>query len=102
MENARPSKSKRLIFSGCRCAKCGAFCDHPELENLTRRTDILREKVDTLIVEQLKIDTPDTWRDAIANNDIDAKKLVDEGRRSYAFYLCGGEYAYVDVMCIIV
>ena len=99
MENARPSKSKRLIFSGCRCAICGAFCDHPELENLTRRTDILREKVDTLIIEQLKIDTPDTWRDAIANNDIDSRKsLLDDGRRSYAFYLCGGEYAYLRML----
>ena len=54
---------------------------------------MLREKVDKLIVEQLKIDTPDMWRDAIANNDIDSeKRLVDEGRRSYAFYLCGGEF----------
>eukprot|EP00581_Thalassiosira_minuscula_P007646 CAMPEP_0183706224 /NCGR_PEP_ID=MMETSP0737-20130205/3118_1 /TAXON_ID=385413 /ORGANISM="Thalassiosira miniscula, Strain CCMP1093" /LENGTH=492 /DNA_ID=CAMNT_0025933583 /DNA_START=39 /DNA_END=1514 /DNA_ORIENTATION=- len=86
---AQPSKAKRLIFSGCRCAKCGAFCDHPELENLTRRTDELMEKVDRLVVEQLKTDEPDSWRSA-ANDAVAKAKLVDDGRRSYAFYLCGG------------
>lgn len=89
LEHSQPSRSKRLIFSGCRCAKCSAFCGHPELENLTRRTDALREKVDGLVAEQLKADAPDAWRDAM--DDAVAKaKLIDEGRRSYAFYLCGG------------
>mmetsp|Transcript_23692 Transcript_23692/g.51169 ORF Transcript_23692/g.51169 Transcript_23692/m.51169 type:complete len:513 (+) Transcript_23692:838-2376(+) len=94
LASAQPSKSKRLIFSGCRCAKCSAFCDHPKLENLTRRTDSLREKVDELVVEQLKVDAPDAWRDAtdsnVSSNSNGKAKLIEEGRRSYAFYLCGG------------
>mmetsp|Transcript_25549 Transcript_25549/g.61429 ORF Transcript_25549/g.61429 Transcript_25549/m.61429 type:complete len:454 (-) Transcript_25549:10-1371(-) len=89
LENAQPSRSKRLIFSGCRCAKCAAFCDHPELENLTRRTDVLREKVDVLVVEQLRVDAPESWRGA-ANDTVARSRLIDDGRRSYAFYLCGG------------
>lgn len=89
LESAQPSRSKRLVFSGTRCAKCAAFCDHPQLENLTRRTDALRGKVDGLIAEQLKADTPEAWE--YAANDADSKaRLIDEGRRSYAFYLCGG------------
>ncbi|KAL9183140.1 hypothetical protein ACHAXT_004927 [Thalassiosira profunda] len=89
IESARPSHAKRLIFSGCRCAKCGAFCEHPELENLTRRTDALRARVDALVAEQLEADAPDAWREA--RHDATARaRLVDEGRRTYAYYLCGG------------
>jgi len=89
LENAQPSRSKRLIFTGCRCAKCSAFCDHPELENLTRRTDALRERVDVLVAEQLKVDAANTWKDAV-DDGVTKKRLIEEGRRSYAFYLCGG------------
>jgi hypothetical protein len=57
---------------------------------LTRRTDALRERVDALVEEQLKADLPkEAWEGA--RHDPDAKaKLLDEGRRNYAFYLCGG------------
>lgn len=89
LESAQPSRAKRLVFSGCRCAKCATFCDHPELESLTRRTDALREKVDCLVAEQLKIDAPREWM--VASSDSVARtRLIDEGLRSYAFYLCGG------------
>ena len=89
LEHAQPSRSTRLIFTGCRCAKCAAFCDHPRLENLTRRTDALRGKVDLLVAEQSRADIPAEWKDAV--NDADKRaRLIDEGRRSYAFYLCGG------------
>ena len=56
---------------------------------MTRRTDVLREKVDDLIAEQLKVDTPGVWS-AAANDSASKTRLIDEGRRSYAFYLCGG------------
>ena len=42
LEHAQPSPSKRLLFTGCQCAKCGLFCDHPKLQHLTRKTDSLR------------------------------------------------------------
>ena len=83
LEHAQPNHSQRILFSGCRCAKCGAFCDHELLYNLTRRTDELREKVDDLIREQLQIDALQTW-----NAALDKARLVDEGRKNYAFYLC--------------
>jgi hypothetical protein len=51
---------------------------------LTRRTDVLRSKVDSLISEQLQVDSPETWRNARG----DRTKLLGEGRRTYAFYLC--------------
>lgn len=84
---AQPSKSRRLMFHGTRCGKCAAFCDHPDLENLTRRTDGLRGRVDELILEQLSEDRPEEVRGADA---MELARLVDEGRRRYAFYLCGG------------
>lgn len=83
LEHAQPNHAKRILFSGCRCAKCGVFCDHESLRNLTRRTDALREAVNALIEEQLKIDAPQIW-DAAQ----DKFKLLDEGRKTYAFYLC--------------
>lgn len=84
---AQPSKTSRILFSGCKCAKCNVFCDHPALENLTRRTDALRSKVEGLIEEQLKIDAPQAWKDA---RDAASKAaLLDSLGRSYAFYLCG-------------
>ena len=83
LEHAQPNHSQRILFSGCRCAKCGAFCDHESLHNFTRRTDLLREKVDALIREQLQIDAGHTW-----NAAQDKTRLIDEGRKNYAFYLC--------------
>ena len=119
LAHAQPSKSSRILFSGCRCAKCNVICDRefllntgsltmlstiylmhictplslrffaldPALENLTRRTDILREKVDGLIIEQVKTDAPHEWRKA--NDGSSRLALLDSARRSYAFYLCG-------------
>ena len=89
LENAQPSRSKRLLFTGYRCAKCAVFCDHPKLENMTRRTDALRGKVDDLVAEQFRTDTPKAWSN-VANDPNAKARLIDEGRRSYAFYLCGG------------
>lgn len=89
LQSAEPNTSQRLLFSGYRCAKCKEFCDHPELRHLTRKTDRLRERVDALVEEQLQADLPAAWEGA--RHDRDAKaRLLDEGRRSYAFYLCGG------------
>ena len=86
---AELNTSQRLLFSGTRCALCKSFCDHPELRDLTRKTDALREKVDALVEEQLKVDSPEAWEGA--RHDSAAKaNLLDEGRRIYAFYLCGG------------
>ena len=65
---AQPNSSHRLLFSGCRCAKCGVFCDHEALQGITRRTDTLREKVEVLVKEQLKIDQPNQWQ--ISTNEM--------------------------------
>ena len=50
----------RLLFNGCKCAKCGLYCmNHPELQNIinnTTTTDTIRNKVDNLIKEQIQID----------------------------------------------
>ena len=89
LQNSQPNRSKRLIFSGTRCAKCAVFCDHPKLQNLTQRTDIMRTHVDTLIEEQLKVDFPEAYNTA-ASDTAAMARLRDEGRRSYAFYLCVG------------
>jgi hypothetical protein len=45
--------------------------------------------VDLLVAEQSKADIPEEWKDAV-NNAGKMARLIDEGRRSYAFYLCGG------------
>jgi hypothetical protein len=59
------------------------------LENLTRWTDELRGKVDDLVVEQSKVDIPEEWKHTV--NDANKKASpIDEGRRSYSFYHCGG------------
>jgi hypothetical protein len=82
---------RRLIFTGCQCAKCGHICcEHAELEHLTRATDVLRRKVDVLLEEQLQSDVPDVWKKAVKENaDSSARQaLIDEARRKYAFYLC--------------
>lgn len=50
---------------------------------------MLREKVDALISTQLKTDFPTAWAEAIHDREVKAK-LLEEGRRNYAFYLCGG------------
>jgi hypothetical protein len=88
LEHAQPNHAKRLLFSGCQCAKCGAFCDHPALQHLTRKTDALRERVDAMIAEQLENDAPDVWKRQASLSASHATTLVDEARRKYAFYQC--------------
>ncbi|KAL7574421.1 hypothetical protein ACA910_015796 [Epithemia clementina (nom. ined.)] len=100
LEHAQPSPSQRLLFTGCTCAKCGQFCDHPKLQHLTRQTDSLRQQVHEMIVEQLKIDAPTVWKkyqgssNTKNNNNNDQgdafKALMEYGQRTYAFYLCAG------------
>lgn len=78
--HATPNPAKRLLFSGCRCAKCGTFCDHPALESVTRASTALRSAVDALIIAQLKVDglTPEHgMSDQLAF-----------ARSLYAFYQC--------------
>jgi hypothetical protein len=102
LEQARPKYHERLLFSGTRCAKCARFCDHPDLQHLTRSTDLLRAEVDRLVVEQLLVDHPE-YRSILRDENGDAgdithtqnssrekerDHLVEQGRRSYAFYLC--------------
>lgn len=85
LQVAQPTPSRRLLFTGCRCAKCGAVCEHPELEDVTRTTDVLRQRVDELIVAQWKIDHPVSRE----QNNLTTKEILEEGRRKYAFYMCG-------------
>jgi hypothetical protein len=63
------------------------FCDHPDLEEMTRRTDGLRERVDEMLVQQLEVDAGNEWRGA--KTEEEKSHLLDAARRSYAFYLCG-------------
>jgi F-box associated region/RING-like zinc finger len=86
LQHSQPNYAKRLLFSGCRCAKCGVFCDNEALRDLTRRTDHLREKVNVLIQEQLKIDHPNQWKDVTSADQI--QSMNEAGLRNYAFYLC--------------
>jgi hypothetical protein len=114
LRTALPNHAQRLVFTGCRCAKCGTFCeDIPELEDLIRQTDVLRERVDELIRVQLRVDDaagvllnksrrvvsapPGGAENEEEEEDDDRKvpaamteALMDHGRRTYAFYLCAG------------
>lgn len=72
LQHAQPNPAKRLLFNGTRCAKCDQVCQHPSLSGLTRTTDALRKKVDDLILEQ-----------------VGSADMLDEGRRTFAYYLCG-------------
>mmetsp|Transcript_32231 Transcript_32231/g.63810 ORF Transcript_32231/g.63810 Transcript_32231/m.63810 type:complete len:580 (+) Transcript_32231:2-1741(+) len=100
LRRALPDRSRRLLFSGCRCAKCGAFCDHELLREITRRTDALRGRVDALVRERLAVDLPpEEWARA---DDVRRAELVEGGRRRYAFYRCGscdGPYFGGTVAC---
>ncbi|KAL7535653.1 hypothetical protein ACHAWF_005223 [Thalassiosira exigua] len=89
LQHARPDKSRRLLLTGCRCAKCGVPCDHPQLEDLTRPTDRLRGKVDAMVTAQLEADAPRAWAEAKRGDGEARRRMVEEGRRGYAFYLCG-------------
>lgn len=77
---AQPSPAQRILFTGCRCAKCGVYCEHEQLANLTRRTDELRKKVNGLILEQIQMDHPPELQD-------ESSKL-EYGYQKMAFYLC--------------
>ena len=97
LEHAQPNSARRLVFKGCTCAKCGQVCstDHPQLQNLTRKIDFCRQKVDLLIQEQLKIDKiqidddddeTDTTKPSGGNKK--EQEMMDLAYKKYAFYLC--------------
>lgn len=95
LQTAKPSATKRLLFSGCQCAKCGVICEHKDLEDLTRTSDRLREKVNQLLQEQLDQNGSDDmelamkWKQAKATNDKqEQEKLLKEAMRHFSFYLC--------------
>mmetsp|Transcript_320 Transcript_320/g.771 ORF Transcript_320/g.771 Transcript_320/m.771 type:complete len:654 (-) Transcript_320:84-2045(-) len=100
IQTAQPQPGRRLLFRGCQCALCGTVCDdHPRLssspprrerDNGQRRsTDRLRKEVDELLIEQLKEEQSDVFRMAHEQGDAAMASLLEEGRRRYAFYLCG-------------
>lgn len=91
LQTAQPVPGKRLLFNGCQCAKCGTICEHAELEHLTRTTDALRQQVDALVEEQLTLEAPQVLEAARRETNDDSlslKKVIQEARRKYAFYLC--------------
>jgi hypothetical protein len=89
LQTAQPTSARRLLFTGCQCAKCGTICDHPDLRDLTRTTDDLRERVDRLLQEQLALDAPDLWKQATTAQDPQSRTaILNHARRKYAFYLC--------------
>jgi hypothetical protein len=98
LEHAKPNPAKRLVFTGCTCAKCAVVCsDHPSLRHVSRKVDSLRQRVEILIREQLEIDKDDEDEDEDEDyedgNSNKAAKTTKEERmerawRKYAFYLC--------------
>eukprot|EP00980_Cylindrotheca_fusiformis_P003973 scaffold874_cov126-Cylindrotheca_fusiformis.AAC.6 len=93
LETTKPSATKRLLFSGCQCAKCGVICEHPKLEALTRTTDRLRAKVNRLLREQLddgadeESELSRRWR--LAKHDsAEQERILKEAMRKFSFYLC--------------
>lgn len=87
LQTAKPTSTSRLLFTGCQCAKCARICEHDDLRDLTRTTDVLRQKVDRLVQEQMAQDAPAAAGEA--RQDPQAlQSLLDQGRRNYAFYLC--------------
>jgi F-box associated region/RING-like zinc finger len=77
LAKAKPNPAQRLVLTGCRCAKCGVVCEHPQLKDLTRQTDALRKKVDDLLKEQV-----------IPDRDKDNSVVLEKARQKYAIYLC--------------
>lgn len=96
IQTAQPVPGQRILFNGCQCAKCGMICDHPDLEHLTRTTDVLRDQVNALIEEQLALELPDVWKNAQQEQPSESHRsahtslvhLLHDARRRYAFYLC--------------
>jgi len=94
LEQAQPNPAQRLVLQGCRCAKCGSVCDHPALRNLTRKTDVLLEKVEAVLKEQL------------SDHEQNSAAALEEARRKFAIYLCsqcrepyfGGTIACADTV----
>lgn len=88
LQHATPSPSQRLLFSGCRCAKCGAFCDHPALSAATRPAAALRAAVDALVREQAAVDGLRAHPLVAARAGPYAGDPLALGRATYAFFLC--------------
>lgn len=88
LRHAEPNPSKRLLFSGCRCPKCGVFCDHPLLETATRSTTALRDAVDALIQDQIQVDGVATHPQVESPTGAYAGDPLALGRSLYAFFQC--------------
>lgn len=95
LEHAKPNPAKRLVFTGCTCAKCGTVCsNHPALQHVSRQVDSLRQRVQNLIQElPLEIIDNDEDDDQKNENDKNAttdkhQERLDRAWKKYAFYLC--------------
>lgn len=88
LRHAVPQAGRRLLFSGCRCAKCGTFCDHPNLERIVRSTYNLLDQVDNLIREQVVADGLQKNPAIVEPGGRYYGDVVGYGRSLYAFYLC--------------
>lgn len=84
---AQPTPKDRILFTGCQCAKCGSICDHQDLQNITRSTDLLRGKVESSLCQQLALEKPDFWKKA-QHDPKYLRSTLDHALRKYAFYLC--------------
>lgn len=86
--HAEPNPSRRLLFTGCRCAKCGQICEHPALESVSRSTNELREAVDRLIEDQIKVDALDRDPRVLSPDGHYFGDPLALGRSMYAFFQC--------------
>lgn len=78
LQHTQPTPSKRLLFSGTRCAQCQAPFHHPLLQNHSAAHKAIEAAVDTLILQQVRVD-------GLPDNVID---VLEYGKRIYAFYVC--------------
>ncbi|PXF48977.1 E3 ubiquitin-protein ligase highwire [Gracilariopsis chorda] len=98
LQLAAPDVSKPLIFTGYRCAKCSAYCDHPLLNDVIRPISHLRHQVERMILQQARVDG------IRVNHPHDDAALLRAAAPLYAFYLCslceqpyfGGSIACAD------
>jgi len=90
--NPNVGGGQRLVLTGCRCAKCGTVCDHPELSQLAtfRTNKILLQKIDAILMDYCRrSDHNNNNNTETTQNQKQQLELeLQDARRKYAIYLC--------------
>ena len=85
---ASPDFSKRLLFTGYRCAKCSQYCEHPLLESVIRPVSHLRSQVDDLLLQQARVDALHEHEAISSPNGKYYNDILAYARHLYAIFLC--------------